>query len=384
MLYFLFQWLEATYQPPGFQIFQFITVRATLASITALWISLVMGHRIIQWLQQQQIGEQVRTGEDAGGVDHSHKKGTPTMGGLILLASIGGATLLWGDLTQIYVQMALLAMAWMGLVGFADDYIKVFLKNKKGLSAQFKLIGQLSLGLVLGSVLYFHPQFLEIRTLTYLPFVKEQTFDYNLFEGYTAMDLGWLIYIPVVTFILTAVSNGVNLTDGLDGLAAGVTAFVAIGLSVLVYTSGNAVWADFLDTPFLPGSGELTIFTVAMAAACFGFLWHNGYPAAVFMGDTGSLALGASVGTTMLLIRKELLIPVLCLVFFVESLSVIAQTSYFKDTRKKTGTGKRIFKMAPIHHHFEMQGIHEAKIVTRFWIVTALTVLATLLLLRIR
>jgi phospho-N-acetylmuramoyl-pentapeptide-transferase len=384
MLYFLFQWLEATYQPPGFQIFQFITVRATLASITALWISLVMGHRIIQWLQQQQIGEQVRTGEDAGGVDHSHKKGTPTMGGLILLASIGGATLLWGDLTQIYVQMALLAMAWMGLVGFADDYIKVFLKNKKGLSAQFKLIGQLSLGLVLGSVLYFHPQFLEIRTLTYLPFVKEQTFDYNLFEGYTAMDLGWLIYIPVVTFILTAVSNGVNLTDGLDGLAAGVTAFVAIGLSVLVYTSGNAVWADFLDTPFLPGSGELTIFTVAMAAACFGFLWHNGYPAAVFMGDTGSLALGASVGTTMLLIRKELLIPVLCLVFFVESLSVIAQTSYFKYTRKKTGTGKRIFKMAPIHHHFEMQGIHEAKIVTRFWIVTALTVLATLLLLRIR
>ena len=384
MLYFLFQWLEATYQPPGFQIFQFITVRATLASITALWISLVMGHRIIQWLQQQQIGEQVRTGEDAGGVDHSHKKGTPTMGGLILLASIGGATLLWGDLTQIYVQMALLAMAWMGLVGFADDYIKVFLKNKKGLSAQFKLIGQLSLGLVLGSVLYFHPQFLEIRTLTYLPFVKEQTFDYNLFEGYTAMDLGWLIYIPVVTFILTAVSNGVNLTDGLDGLAAGVTAFVAIGLSVLVYTSGNAVWADFLDTPFLPGSGELTIFTVAMAAACFGFLWHNGYPAAVFMGDTGSLALGASVGTTMLLIRKELLIPVLCLVFFVESLSVIAQTSYFKYTRKKTGTGKRIFKVAPIHHHFEMQGIHEAKIVTRFWIVTALTVLATLLLLRIR
>ena len=343
-----------------------------------------MGHRIIQWLQQQQIGEQVRTGEDAGGVDHSHKKGTPTMGGLILLASIGGATLLWGDLTQIYVQMALLAMAWMGLVGFADDYIKVFLKNKKGLSAQFKLIGQLSLGLVLGSVLYFHPQFLEIRTLTYLPFVKEQTFDYNFFEGYTAMDLGWLIYIPVVTFILTAVSNGVNLTDGLDGLAAGVTAFVAIGLSVLVYTSGNAVWADFLDTPFLPGSGELTIFTVAMAAACFGFLWHNGYPAAVFMGDTGSLALGASVGTTMLLIRKELLIPVLCLVFFVESLSVIAQTSYFKYTRKKTGTGKRIFKMAPIHHHFEMQGIHEAKIVTRFWIVTALTVLATLLLLRIR
>lgn len=384
MLYFLFQWLEATYQPPGFQIFQFITVRATLASITALWISLVMGHRIIQWLQQQQIGEQVRTGEDAGGVDHSHKKGTPTMGGLILLASIGGATLLWGDLTQIYVQMALLAMAWMGLVGFADDYIKVFLKNKKGLSARFKLIGQLSLGLVLGSVLYFHPQFLEIRTLTYLPFVKEQTFDYNFFEGYTAMDLGWLIYIPVVTFILTAVSNGVNLTDGLDGLAAGVTAFVAIGLSVLVYTSGNAVWADFLDTPFLPGSGELTIFTVAMAAACFGFLWHNGYPAAVFMGDTGSLALGASVGTTMLLIRKELLIPVLCLVFFVESLSVIAQTSYFKYTRKKTGTGKRIFKMAPIHHHFEMQGIHEAKIVTRFWIVTALTVLATLLLLRIR
>ena len=384
MLYFLFQWLEATYQPPGFQIFQFITVRATLASITALWISLVMGHRIIQWLQHQQIGEQVRTGDDAGGVDHSHKKGTPTMGGLILLASIGGATLLWGDLTQIYVQMALLAMAWMGLVGFADDYIKVFLKNKKGLSARFKLIGQLSLGLVLGSVLYFHPQFMEIRTLTYLPFVKEQTFDYNFFEGYTAMDLGWLIYIPVVTFILTAVSNGVNLTDGLDGLAAGVTAFVAIGLSVLVYTSGNAVWADFLDTPFLPGSGELTIFTVAMAAACFGFLWHNGYPAAVFMGDTGSLALGASVGTTMLLIRKELLIPVLCLVFFVESLSVIVQTSYFKYTRKKTGTGKRIFKMAPIHHHFEMQGIHEAKIVTRFWIVTALTVLATLLLLRIR
>ena len=385
MLYYLISYLEQTYQPPGFQVIQFITVRAALAAITALVIALFAGRRIIRWLAAQQLGEQVREGEEAGVVDHSHKAGTPTMGGLIILLSLLGATLLWGAIAEVYVALIVLATAWMGVVGFADDYIKTVRKNKDGLLPRYKIAGQVSLGILVGAVLYFWPAFQEYHTITYVPFLKNGELDYDVFQYLLpGVDLGWLLYIPIATFIITAVSNAVNITDGLDGLTTGVTAFVSLGLVALAYISGNINLATFLNVMYLPGTGELAVFGAAMAAACFGFLWYNGYPASVFMGDTGALALGAAVGTLMLMVRKELLLPVLGIVYFAESLSVILQTSYFKYTRRRTGTGKRIFRMAPLHHHFEAQGVHEAKIVTRFWIVTALTVIAALLMLRLQ
>ncbi len=385
MLYYLITYLEEQFQPPGFQAVQFITVRAALAAFTALAIALFVGRRIINWLGRQQVGEPVREGEAAGAVDHSHKAGTPTMGGVIILLAILGATLLWGAIAEVYVWLIMLATAWMGAFGFADDYIKVVKKDKKGLAPRVKIVGQVSLGILVGSVLYFHPQFAEARGLTDLPFLRDFVFDYNVFEDWIeGVDLGWLVYIPVVIFIVTATSNAVNLTDGLDGLAAGVTAIVALGLLVLCYISGNVNLAGFIGVMYLPGAGELTIFAMALAAACLAFLWFNGYPATVFMGDTGSLALGAAVSTLALMVKKELLLPLLCLVFFMETLSVIMQTSYFKYTRRKTGEGKRIFRMAPLHHHFEAKGAHEVKIVVRFWILTVITVIATLLSLRIR
>jgi phospho-N-acetylmuramoyl-pentapeptide-transferase len=385
MLYYLINYLETQFQPPGFQAIQFITVRASLAAITAIVISVFFGRSVIGWLQRKQIGENIREGQLAGAVDHSHKSGTPTMGGLIILMAVLGSTLLWGAIGEVYIWLILLATAWMGAFGFADDYIKVIKGDKGGLSARIKLTGQVSLGLIVGCVLYFHPQFSDVRTLTYLPFVSDETFDYNILRNVvTGVDLGWLIYIPVVIFIITALSNAVNLTDGLDGLAAGVTGIVAVGLTALTYIAGNALLSDFLNEMLLPGAGELTIFASALSAACFGFLWYNGYPATVFMGDTGALSLGAAVGTLTLMVKKELLLPVLCAIFFLESLSVIIQTSYFKYSRKKTGVGKRVFLMAPLHHHFEAKGYHEAKIVVRFWLFTAMTVIAALLVLRVR
>ena len=385
MLYYLISYLEAQFQPPGFQAVQFITVRAALAAITALVIALILGRRVIRWLQRQQIGEQVRVGAAAGAVDHTHKAGTPTMGGVIILMAILGSTLLWGAIAEVYVWLIMLATAWMGAFGFADDYIKVVKKDKKGLAPRVKVVGQVSLGLIVGGVLYFHPQFAEVNALTDLPFFRDLQINYNIFDRFLeGADVGWLIYIPVVVFIVTATSNAVNLTDGLDGLAAGVTAIVAIGLVGLAYISGNTVLAEFLGVMYLPGAGELTIFATAMVAACLGFLWFNGYPASVFMGDTGALALGAAVSTLALMVKKELLLPLLCLVFFMETISVIMQTGYFKYTRRKTGTGKRIFRMAPLHHHYEAKGTHEVKIVVRFWIITVVTVIATLLSLRIR
>lgn len=388
MLYYLIDYLEQLYQPPGFQAIRFINNRAALAAITALIISLYAGRHIIAWLRKRQIGEQVREGATAGAVDHSHKAGTPTMGGVIILISVLGATLLWGAIGQVYVWLILLVTAWMGAFGFADDYIKVVKRDKSGLPARIKLIGQVSIGVILGSVLYFHPLFQEVRAQTYLPFipfVDAVRFDYAFFQEWlgTDLDLGWLVYIPVAVFIVTAVSNAVNLTDGLDGLAAGVTAIVGLGLSALVYSAGRVDFAEFLNIIYLRGASELVVFAIAMAAACFGFLWHNGYPASVFMGDTGSLALGAAVGALALMIRIELLLPLLCSIYFIETLSVVIQTSYFKYTRRKTGTGKRVFRMAPIHHHFEAMGVHEAKIAVRFWIVTAITVIASLLMLRL-
>ncbi len=386
MLYYLIDYLEQLYQPPGFQAIRFITVRAALAAATALIISLFIGRRIIQWLAKQQLGEEVRSGIDAGAIDHSHKKGTPTMGGVIILLSLLGSTFLWGDLTEVYVWTIMLATAWMGAFGFADDYIKTVKKNKTGLPAKIKLVGQISLGIMVASILYFHPQFAGVNTLTSLPFLKDAVLDYNFMSDWfgDGVDVGWIIYYPVCIFIITALSNAVNLTDGLDGLAAGVTGIVALGLIVLCYIPGNVQIAQYLNEMTLTGAGELTVFATAMAFSCLGFLWYNGFPASVFMGDTGSLALGAAVGTLALMIKKELLLPLLCLVFFVESLSVIIQTSYFKYTRRKTGEGKRVFLMAPIHHHFEVKGVHETKIVVRFWIITAITVIATLLTLRIR
>ncbi len=381
MLYYLLQYLEATYQPPGFQVFQFITVRAVLAALTALALSLFVGRRIIRWLQRKQLGEHVRNDMP---ISHAHKAGTPTMGGLIILLSLLTSVLLWGAIAEVYVWLALLATAWMGAFGLADDYIKTILRDKRGLAPRVKLIGQVSLGLIVGSVLYFHPQFAEIHTITYVPFLKNKVFDYYFFGEGLPVDIGWAVYLPVAVFIITAVSNAVNITDGLDGLAAGTTAFVAGGLMVFAYISGNAILADFLNDLYLPGAGELAVFAAAMAAACLGFLWYNGYPAQVFMGDTGALALGAAVGTLALMVKKELLLPLLGAVYFVEALSVIIQTTYFKYTRWRTGTGRRVFRVAPLHHHFEALGLHESKIVIRFWIVTALTVLATLLTLRIR
>jgi phospho-N-acetylmuramoyl-pentapeptide-transferase len=385
MLYFFIQILEETISPPGFQVFQFITVRASLAGLTALVIALFGGRYIINWLSRKQLGEMVREGQASGAVSHAHKAGTPTMGGVIILLAILGSTLLWGDLTNIYVLLLLLATGWMGAVGFIDDYIKTVKKNKDGLSARTKVIAQVMIGLIVGSVLYFTPAFEPFHTTTYLPFVKGKVVDYYFFSQWMGdIDIGWIVYLPVAVFIMTAVSNAVNLTDGLDGLTTGVTAFVSLGLLVLCYASGNIVMAEFLDIMYLPGSGELTVFVATMTAACFGFLWFNGYPATVFMGDTGSLALGAAVGALVLSVRKELLLPILGAVYFLEALSVIMQTAYFKYTKRRYGRGERVFLMAPLHHHFEARGTHEAKIVTRFWIVTAITVIATLMILRIR
>ncbi|MBN8589214.1 MAG: phospho-N-acetylmuramoyl-pentapeptide-transferase [Rhodothermia bacterium] len=390
MLYYFLIWLEQTYQPPGFQMFHFITVRVALAAVTALLISLLFGKRMIGWLQQRQFGETVRSGVDAGAVDHSHKRGTPSMGGIIILASVLGATLLWGAIAEMGIILAMLATLWMGGFGFADDYIKIVKKNKAGLAGRTKLAGQFSIGLVVGYVLYFHNPFEKsnenVQTITNLPFVKDRVFDYfpDTLAATLGFDMGWLVYLGVVVFIMMAVSNAVNLTDGLDGLAGGVSAFVAAGLVVFSYVAGNAKYANFLGILHLPGAGELTVFAAALAAACMGFLWYNSHPAQVFMGDTGSLALGAAIATLALMVKTELLLPLLCSVFFMETISVILQTSYFKYTKKRYGEGRRIFKMAPLHHHFEAMGLKETKIVTRFWIITAISVIMSLLTLRIR
>lgn len=387
MLYYLIDYLEKLYQPPGFQLIRFINNRAVLAAITALVISLFFGRRVIRWLKEKQIGEKTREGHSAGAVDHSHKAGTPTMGGVIILISVLGATLLWGAIAEVYVWLIVLVTLWMGAFGFADDYIKVVKKDKSGLPARIKLYGQISIGVIVGSVMYFHPKFKAVNSITYLPyfpFLQADRFNYYFFEGWFGpFDLGWIVYIAVAVFIVTAVSNAVNLTDGLDGLATGVTAIVMLGLTALSYFAGRADLSDYLNLIFLPGASELAVFAIAMSAACFGFLWYNGYPAQVFMGDTGALAMGASVGALALMIKIELLLPVLCAVFFIETISVLIQTSYFKYTRRKTGEGKRVFRMAPIHHHYEAKGVHEAKIVVRFWIVTAITVLAAFLILRL-
>ncbi len=386
MLYYLIRWLEQLFRPSGFQVVEFITVRATLAAITAFIMVMVIGPWVIRWLVRKQCGEQVRAALAEGAVDHSHKRGTPTMGGLIIVSAIAVATLLWGDLREVYIWLILIATLWMAVFGFADDYIKTIKKDKAGLAPRIKLIGQVGLGLLVGLVLYFHPQFEETRMVTEVPIFRNWHLNYNVLGNtfFGGADWGWLLYIPTTIFIVTATSNAVNLTDGLDGLAASTAATVAAGLIIFCYITGHLGFSSYLGVMYLSGAGELTIFVSAMSLACLGFLWFNSYPATVFMGDTGSLSLGAAIAVVALMVKKELLLPLLCSVFFVETLSVILQTAYFRHTRRKTGTGKRIFRMAPLHHHYEAQGMHEVKIVTRFCLVTVITVLATLLTLRIR
>lgn len=352
-------------------VFRYITVRAALAAITALLFSLFIGPKIISRLKRMQIGEEIR---NDGPESHFSKAGTPTMGGLILIGGIVMATLLWGKLNNFYIQMIFLATVWMAAVGFADDYLKVVKKMKKGLIARYKLIGQISLGLIVGSCIYFNPEFVSkgFNDNTSLPFFKNYEIEFGLF------------YIPIVVFVLTGFSNAVNLTDGLDGLATGAIAVAMLAFAGMSYVTGNAVFSDYLNIIYLPGSGELTVYCLAIFGASMGFLWYNCSPAEVFMGDTGSLALGASLGAVAILIKKEILLLLIGGIFVAETLSVIIQTSYFKYTRKKYGEGKRVFKMAPLHHHFELKGWPEQKVVVRFWIIGILLALLTLATFKVR
>ncbi len=415
MLYYLFDYLDSI-DFPGAGLFQFISFRAALALITSLVVSIVFGKRLINLLRRQQIGETVR---DLGLAGQIEKSGTPTMGGIIILSAIFIPTLLFAKLHNIYVITMLIATIWLGLIGFLDDYIKVFKKNKEGLKGRFKIVGQIGVGLIVGCILYFnndvrvhkkvpltyqlsqdetvvthkHTEFskdsnsmwIETRDMTTtVPFVKGNEFNYNWLIGDTQKSYGWMLFIPIVIFIVIAVSNGANMTDGLDGLATGTSAFIGIALAIFAYVSSNIRFADYLDVMYIPHAEELVIFISAFVGACIGFLWYNSYPAQVFMGDTGSLALGGIIAVFAISVRKELLIPVLCGVFLVENLSVILQVGYFKLTKKRYGVGRRIFLMAPLHHHYQKKGIHEAKIVARFWIISILLAVITIVTLKLR
>lgn len=378
MLYSLIDWLNQLYSPPGFGAFDFITTRTAFAAATALIISLIIGNNIIKWLQRMQLKETIR--DDIGLDSHLSKGNTPTMGGVIIILATVIPALLWMNMSSIYTWMIIFVMLVLGVVGFIDDYIKVVKKDKSGLHGWFKVGGQVFVGLVLGSFLYFWPDFQEFNTLSTVPFLKDVNIDY----AFLGEDLGWLIYIPLVVFIITAVSNSANLTDGLDGLLSGTSAIAGVILGIFAYVSGRVDFSGFLNIMYLPGSGELTIFAASLVGACLGFLWYNSHPASVFMGDTGSLALGGAIGALALMIHKELLLPIICGVFVVETLSVIIQTTYFKYTRRKYGEGKRVFLITPIHHHFEKKGWPESKIVVRFWIIAILLGIISLLTLKLR
>lgn len=408
MLYELFKLLDKI-DFPGAGLFEFLTFRAALAILGALAISLIFGGKLINILKEKQIGESVR---DLGLDGQIEKSGTPTMGGLIILSAIIIPVLLVSDLGNIYIKILLLTTIWMGAIGFADDYIKVFKKNKKGLRGYFKVIGQITLGVIIGLILSFHPDVVmkeeipidsqmklygeteknspvfgqsEHSLKTTIPFFKDATFDYqNLLNLFGINQKGWIIFIVIVIFIITAVSNGANLTDGLDGLAGGTSAIIAFTLAILAYVSGSVVFASYLDIMYIPNSGELVVFAAAFIGACIGFLWYNTYPAQVFMGDTGSLSIGAIIAVFAIAIRKELLIPILAGVFLIENLSVIIQVSYFKYSKKRYGQGKRVFLMSPLHHHFQKKGIHESKIATRFWIFGIFLAIFTLITLKLR
>ena len=381
MFYYLFEYLESL-NVPGAGVFQYISFRSAMAIITSLVISLLFGKRIILYLQKKQISEVVR---DLGLEGQDRKVGTPSMGGIIILASIIIPTLLFGDLGNVYVILMLITTIWLGFVGFIDDYIKIFRKSKEGLAGKFKILGQIILGLVVGITLYLNDDVKS--TITTIPFIKNNEFDYSYlvsFLGENSTQWGWVIFIIVTIFIVTAVSNGANLTDGLDGLATGTSAIIGTTLGILAYLSGNVIYADYLNIMYIPNTGELVIFVSAFIGATIGFLWYNSYPAQVFMGDTGSLPLGGIIAVFAILIRKELLIPILCGIFLVESVSVLIQVSFFKRTKRKYGKGKRVFLMTPIHHHYQKKGYPEPKIVTRFWIIAILLAVITIVTLKIR
>lgn len=415
MLYYLFDYFDSL-NIPGAGLFDYISFRAGMALITSLIVSMIFGKKIIGLLQKQQIGETVR---DLGLEGQLQKSGTPTMGGIIILSAILIPTLLFAKLHNVYVITMLLATVWLGAIGFLDDYIKVFKKNKEGLAGRFKVVGQVGVGIIVGSILYFHPDIQVHKNVpadyklkqgeefvtkmhiddeasqdtkwivtddmtTTIPFVKNNEFNYNWLIGDWAGTYGWILFIPVVIFIVIAVSNGANMTDGLDGLATGTSAIIGIALAILAYVSSNVRFADYLDVMYIPFAEELVIFISAFVGACIGFLWYNSFPAQVFMGDTGSLALGGIIAVFAISIRKELLIPILCGVFLIENLSVIMQVGWFKYTKKKFGEGRRIFRMAPLHHHYQKLGLHEAKIVSRFWIVGIILAVITIVTLKVR
>ncbi|WP_372474362.1 phospho-N-acetylmuramoyl-pentapeptide-transferase [Capnocytophaga sp. ARDL2] len=401
MLYYLFNFLGREYDLIGARLFQYLTFRSGVAFILALLLSTIFGKRIINYLRKLQIGETIR---DLGLQGQNEKAGTPTMGGIIIILATLIPVLLMSKVDNIYIIILLITTVWMGTIGFLDDYIKVFKKDKEGLKGRFKVIGQVGLGLIVGAMFYFHPditiketpnalidgtisRFDVKSTATTIPFFKNNEFDYGFFlswigEGY--QDYVWVIFIPAVVFIITAVSNGANLTDGIDGLAAGSSAIIVLTLGIFAFVSGNFIFSNYLDIMFIPNAGEMTVFISAFAGALIGFLWYNTFPAQVFMGDTGSLTIGAIIAVLAIAVRKELILPVLCGIFVMENLSVIIQTSYFKYTRKKYGEGRRIFLMAPLHHHYQKKGYQESKIVTRFWIVGILLAIFCVISLKLR
>lgn len=406
MLYYLFEYLEKQYQVPGAGLFQFSTFRAGMAILFSLIIATSYGKRIILLLQKKQVGESIR---DLGLAGQQQKAGTPTMGGIIIILATLIPVFLFARLDNIYIILLIFTTVWMGIIGFIDDFIKVFRKNKEGLKGRFKVMGQVVLGLIVGAVLYFHPEVTmrehnrttiteqftveEIRgeeiksTMTTVPFFKNNEFDYSNFLGWAgegAKAYAWVIFIPIIILIVTAVSNGANLTDGIDGLAAGTSAIIVFTLGVFALVSGNVIFSDYLDIMYIPKSGELLVFITAFVGALVGFLWYNAFPAQVFMGDTGSLTIGGVIAVIAIIVRKELLIPLLCGIFFAESISVMMQVGYFKYTKKKLGEGKRIFLMSPLHHHYQKKGYHESKIVTRFWIVGIMLAIATIVTLKVR
>ena len=405
MLYYIFQYLDKAFDVPGAGVFQYITFRSGLAFILSLAFATIYGKKIISFLKKQQVGETVR---ELGLQGQNEKAGTPTMGGIIIILATLIPVFLLAKLENIYVILLIITTIWMGSIGFLDDYIKIFKKDKEGLKGRFKVIGQVGLGVIVGSVLYFHPgvtvrkdtlgdrfkvenvevsKLEEKSTATTIPFLKNNEFDYAevlSFMGDGYKDWAWLIFIPVVIFIITAVSNGANLTDGIDGLAAGTSAISVLTLGIFAFLSGNIIFSDYLNIMYIPNSGEMTIFIAAFTGALVGFLWYNTYPATVFMGDTGSLTIGGIIAVIAIAIRKELMIPILCGIFLAENLSVVLQVSYFKYTKKKFGEGRRIFLMSPLHHHYQKKGYHESKIVTRFWIVGILLAISSLVILKLR
>jgi phospho-N-acetylmuramoyl-pentapeptide-transferase len=404
MLYYLFEFLENNYDLPGTGVFYYISFRSALAIITSLLVSMVFGGRIIEIIRRNQIGEEVR---ELGLKGEENKAGTPTMGGLIILSAILIPTLLFAKLDNIYILVMLVSTVLLGVIGFIDDYIKVFKKNKNGLAGKFKIFGQIGIGILVGLVMVFHPDIVvkektvqtniegvydfteeaKKSSKTTIPFFKNNEFNYDSLTSWMGEGMSkysWLLFILVVITVIISVSNGANMTDGLDGLATGTSAIIGATLVLFCYVSGNIVAADYLNIMYIPNSGELVIYMSAFVGSCVGFMWYNSFPAQVFMGDTGSLALGGIIAVVAILIRKELMIPILCGVFLIENLSVIIQVGYFKYSRRKYGIGRRIFKMAPLHHHFQKLGIHESKIVTRFWIIGIMLAILTIVTLKLR